>query len=61
MLDMVAPFRGKTTMWEGVPNGLADIVLFFLMPNIIKLKVMQHKLFVVTKIFKNKCTKIFWS
>ena len=56
---LVAPFRGKTTMWEGVPIGLADIDLFSHMSIIVMLEGMQLEFLAVVKISEDECRNIF--
>jgi len=49
-----ALFQGKTTMWEGVPNGVA-VFLFFLFMSIVGfLEAMQIAFFAVTKMTKDE-------
>mmetsp|Transcript_51914 Transcript_51914/g.62410 ORF Transcript_51914/g.62410 Transcript_51914/m.62410 type:complete len:505 (-) Transcript_51914:211-1725(-) len=45
-----ALFAGQTTMWEGVPNGLAVVLFFVLMSVVGLLEGMQIAFFAVTKL-----------
>jgi len=49
-----ALFQGKTTMWEGVPNGVSVIVFFVLMCFAGMLEGMQIALFAVSKLPKSE-------
>ena len=49
-VTLVALFNGQTTMWEGVPNGVAVVVFFLLMGVVGMLEGMQIAFFGVTKI-----------
>jgi len=49
-VTMVALFAGKTTMWEGVPPGVAVVIFFILMCVVGMLEGMQIAFFAVAKI-----------
>jgi len=49
-VTMVALFAGKTTMWEGVPPGVAVVIFFVLMCIVGMLEGMQIAFFAVAKI-----------
>merc|ERR1712127_1059919 len=49
-VTMVALFDGKTTMWDGVPPGLAVVIFFFLMSVVGMLEAMQIAFFAVAKL-----------
>ena len=49
-VSMVALFEGKTTMWEGVPAGVALAIFFFLMCVVGMLEAMQIAFFAVAKL-----------
>ena len=49
-VTLVALFNGQTTMWDGVPNGVAVIVFFFLMSVVGMLEGMQIAFFAVSRI-----------
>jgi hypothetical protein len=50
VVTLVALFQGKTTMWEGVPNGVAVIVFFLLIGVVGMLEGMQIAFFGVSRI-----------
>jgi len=50
VLTLVALFKGKTTMWEGVPSGVAVAVFFLLMSVVGMLEGMQIAFFGVSRI-----------
>jgi len=49
-VTLVALFNGQTTMWEGVPNGVAVVVFFLLMAVVGMLEGMQIAFFAVSRI-----------
>ncbi len=49
-VTLVALFNGQTTMWAGVPNGVAVIVFFLLMAVVGMLEGMQIAFFAVSRI-----------
>jgi len=49
-VTLVALFNGQTTMWEGVPNGVAVVVFFLLMSVVGMLEGMQIAFFAVARI-----------
>ena len=51
-VTFAALFQGKTTMWEGVPGGVAVVLFFVLMSVVGMLEGMQIAFFAVTKIKK---------
>jgi silicon transporter len=53
-VTLTALFQGKTTMWEGVPNGVSAILFFALMCIIGMLEGMQIAFFAVTKLPKEE-------
>jgi silicon transporter len=53
-VTLVALFNGQTTMWEGVPNGVAVILFFVFMSIIGLLEGMQIAFFAVAKIPKSE-------
>lgn len=50
VVTLVALFNGKTTMWEGVPNGVAVVVFFLLVGVVGMLEGMQIAFFAVSRI-----------
>ena len=69
-VTLVALFNGQTTMWAGVPNGVAVVVFFLLMSVVGMLEGMQIAFFAVSRIpedergdslFARKtCEILFW-
>ena len=62
-ITLTALFQGKTTVWNGVPPGVAVVVFFILMSLIGLLEGMQIAFFAVTKMTKDqqgdsKCAKM---
>ncbi len=53
-VTLAALFQGKTTMWDGVPNGVSVVVFFLLMSVIGLLEGMQIAFFAVAKIPASK-------
>ena len=53
-ITLTALFQGKTTVWNGVPPGVAVVVFFILMSLIGLLEGMQIAFFAVTKMTKDK-------
>ena len=51
-ITLAALFQGKTTMWEGVPEGVAVVIFFILMSVVGMLEGMQIAFFAVAKIPK---------
>jgi len=49
-VSMVALFQGKTTMWDGVPSGVALVIFLFLMCVVGMLEGMQIAFFAVAKL-----------
>jgi silicon transporter len=49
-VTLVALFNGQTTMWEGVPNGVAVVLFFLLMSVVGMLEGMQIAFFAVSRI-----------
>ena len=49
-VTLVALFNGQTTMWDGVPNGVAVVVFFLLMCVVGMLEGMQIAFFAVSRI-----------
>ena len=49
-VTLVALFQGKTTMWEGVPKGVAVVVFFLLIGVVGMLEGMQIAFFIVSRI-----------
>ena len=69
-VTLVALFNGQTTMWDGVPNGIAVVVFFLLMSVVGMLEGMQIAFFAVSRIpedergnsffAKKVCEILFW-
>jgi hypothetical protein len=53
-VTLSALFQGKTTMWPGVPGGVAVVLFFVLMSVVGMLEGMQIAFFAVTKIKKDE-------
>jgi hypothetical protein len=49
-VTLVALFNGQTTMWEGVPNGIAVVLFFLLMSVVGMLEGMQIAFFAVSRV-----------
>ena len=60
-VTLVALFNGDTTMWEGVPNGVAVVVFFLLMSVVGMLEGMQIAFFAVAKIPKDERGDNYWA
>jgi hypothetical protein len=60
-VTLVALFQGKTTMWEGVPPGVAVVVFFLLMSVVGLLEGMQIAFFAVSRIKADERGESSWS
>ena len=60
-VTLVALFNGQTTMWEGVPNGVAVIVFFLLMSVVGMLEGMQIAFFAVSRIPEDERGESFFA
>jgi len=60
-VTLVALFQGRTTMWEGVPNGVAVVVFFFLMAVVGMLEGMQIAFFAVARIPEDERGTGMWA
>jgi hypothetical protein len=53
-VTLVALFNGQTTMWDGIPEVVADIIFFLLMTVVSLLEGMQISFFAVARIPKSE-------
>jgi hypothetical protein len=53
-VTLVALFNGQTTMWDGIPEVVADIIFFLLMTVVSLLEGMQISVFAVARIPKSE-------
>jgi hypothetical protein len=60
-VTLVALFKGKTTMWEGVPNGVAVVLFFLLMCVVGLLEGMQIAFFAVAKVKESERGDSVWA
>jgi hypothetical protein len=58
---LVALFNGKTTMWEGVPTGVAVVLFFLLMCVVGLLEGMQIAFFAVAKVKESERGDSVWA
>lgn len=60
-VTLQALFKGKTTMWDGVPAWLATVIFFFLMSVVGMLEGMQIAFFAVSKIQESERGESVWA
>jgi hypothetical protein len=60
-VTLVALFNGQTTMWDGVPNGVAVILFFLLMCVVGLLEGMQIAFFAVAKVKESERGESVWA
>ncbi|KAG7348750.1 silicon transporter [Nitzschia inconspicua] len=60
-VTLSALFHGQTTMWDGVPNGVAVVLFFVFMMIVGMLEGMQIAFFAVARMTEEERSRSFWA